>query len=477
VTYPFVIERYGVVNVVRDDTVPGGTKQRVLERWLPEMGPGEYVYASPAEGYAQIALALACRALGPDYKAHIFVAKRKVMHDRTRLAQRAGAIITEVERVASFWTVAARAKAYAERNRPWPLKGSLEPRLLPFGLDAVRFRNLLIQEVREAIGPRGRRPLHPKQVFCAVGSGTLIRCLQDVWPDAEFHAIQVGHKADIGDAQRHIAPEPFSKRAEIMPPFPSCDTYDAKAWCFVNYFAKPGALFWNVAADSEELFSKYLSEGVDLDSSDRIQSSQRTGRLPRKQENQRRTTMTTATAKYLKHEVKVDFKNLDAITIKSWTGPEGASIPQKAASKLVGKTFDSAGKAGRAAIEAVNAFEKRPELPADRRMVFYEAGAKQPINAKNVGNIGAKVRTSKPAKDEEPAAKTRKGAAVEDKSKKSVNEDKAKAQRASRKAGPVTTRKSKEAAAAKAAPKNTRSRTAAVENDDSDDSEELDFED
>lgn len=52
---PPVIERFGKILVVRDDLVPGGTKARVLPDLL--RGGQEYVYASPAYGYAQIALA------------------------------------------------------------------------------------------------------------------------------------------------------------------------------------------------------------------------------------------------------------------------------------------------------------------------------------------------------------------------------------------------------------------------------------
>lgn len=244
----FLLDSYptknGHVTVVRDDIVPGGTKQRVLEQWIAEMGPGEYVYASPAEGYAQIALALTCAALGSGYRANVFVARRKEMHLRTQLARKAGAIITEIENVPAFNVLTARARAYAAPSLI--ADRDMERKLLPFGLDAPRFKELLVSIIKGGVDYK------PKEVWSVVGSGTLIRCLQEVWPKASFNAVQVGHKADIGKAERYIAPEKFSQRAKFMPPYPSCDSYDAKAWQFVYEHAADGALVWNVAADREE---------------------------------------------------------------------------------------------------------------------------------------------------------------------------------------------------------------------------------
>jgi hypothetical protein len=46
----------------------------------------------------------------------------------------------------------------------------------------------------------------------------------------------------------YAAPEKFEQDAKVKPPFPSCSNYDAKAWRFIQEYARPGALFWNVAA-------------------------------------------------------------------------------------------------------------------------------------------------------------------------------------------------------------------------------------
>jgi len=58
----------------------------------------------------------------------------------------------------------------------------------------------------------------------------------------------IGAAPDAGGAVVLQAPEKFEDAAKDPPPFPSCLNYDAKAWRFVRQRAKPGALFWNVAA-------------------------------------------------------------------------------------------------------------------------------------------------------------------------------------------------------------------------------------
>jgi hypothetical protein len=58
---PVIIEHDGVL-VVRDDLFTGGTKARFLGMMFN--GADEVVYASPAEGGAQVALATVVRPLG-----------------------------------------------------------------------------------------------------------------------------------------------------------------------------------------------------------------------------------------------------------------------------------------------------------------------------------------------------------------------------------------------------------------------------
>lgn len=213
--------------VVRDDRLPGGTKRRAVHALFDERTT--YVYASPAFGYAQVALAYACRDAGK--KAVIFVAKRKEKHALTQEAEAAGARIVEV--VHGYMTVVrARAYEYCKAN---------DACLLPFGLDDPRFVAALADV---AIGLR----IAPTEVWTVVGSGCLSRALQMAWPQARVYGVRVGAEPNAGRAEVIQAPERYEQAARFPPPFPSCPNYDAKVWIIMKQHAAPGALFWNVGA-------------------------------------------------------------------------------------------------------------------------------------------------------------------------------------------------------------------------------------
>ena len=95
---PQVIEHDDVL-VVRDDLFPGGTKARFLPLLFD--GVSEVVYASPAEGGAQTALATVAAQLGK--RATIFVAKREQLHPRTLMAERLAPRSCKSRRVISRW--------------------------------------------------------------------------------------------------------------------------------------------------------------------------------------------------------------------------------------------------------------------------------------------------------------------------------------------------------------------------------------
>jgi hypothetical protein len=128
--------------------------------------------------------------------------------------------------------VQAKAKAYAA------LTGA---GYIPFGFDT--------EPVLEGLAGIARAlPVKPAEVWTVAGSGLLTRALQRAWPDARFYAVKIGSQPKAGEAVLYDAPEKFEQDAKVKPPFPSCSNYDAKAWRFIQEYARPGALFWNVAA-------------------------------------------------------------------------------------------------------------------------------------------------------------------------------------------------------------------------------------
>lgn len=232
-TAPIVIEHQGVA-VVRDDLFHGGTKARFLPVLFE--GADEVVYASPAEGGAQTALAATAQTLGK--RATIFVAKRADPHPRALMAKRLGAKVLQV--APGYLTVVqARATAYAQARGV---------RLAPFGVD--------LPEALEAIAAAARLTgEQPDEVWCASGSGVLARSLALAFPNARRRVVQVGRKLepdDVAGAQIFVHPLAFSKACKSRPPFPSDPHYDAKAWEICAHEKGPGrVLFWNVTGPAE----------------------------------------------------------------------------------------------------------------------------------------------------------------------------------------------------------------------------------
>lgn len=224
---PVIFEHHGF-RVVRDDMLEGGTKRRVIQPMVAERPEQEFVYASPAYGYAQLALAVSARETMK--RATIFTAKRKRPHPLTLAAKAAGAKIVMVP-YGYLSNVQSKARSYAERV------GAL---CVPFGVDT--------EESVKAIAAEAARLQidEPAEVWCVSGSGTLTRGLQEAWPNAEHHAVAIGANPNTGKAIRHVAPEKFEQNAKLKPPWPSSPNYDAKLWQFVKKIARPGALIWNV---------------------------------------------------------------------------------------------------------------------------------------------------------------------------------------------------------------------------------------
>ncbi len=229
---PVVEERSPGVFVVRDDLLVGGTKRCYADQLI--RGKAEVVYASPAYGGAQIAIAHSARECGAS--ATIFVAKRSTPHPRTLEAFKAGAKIVQVP-CGYLTNVQAKAKAYA---------AATGATLLPFGLETPLAFEAIETRARMASEQVGKLD----QVWSVGGSGVLTRGLQRGFDSKAFYVVQVGRELrspDAGKAKVIVSPLPFEKDAKRLPPFPSCSNYDAKGWEPFSTQGRGRRLFWNVA--------------------------------------------------------------------------------------------------------------------------------------------------------------------------------------------------------------------------------------
>lgn len=191
----------------------------------------EIVYATPAEGGAQSALAWAARATGK--RSTLFVAKRATPHPRALMAKALGATVYQVT-PGYLSVVRKRAQDYCAAT------GAVHA---PFGLNTPE----AIETIAAAALATG---IEPDEVWCASGSGVLARSMAQAFPMARRHVVQVGRALtpeDVAGATIHVHPLSFGQTCRSQPPFPSDPHYDAKAWEIAK--ARRGAglvLFWNV---------------------------------------------------------------------------------------------------------------------------------------------------------------------------------------------------------------------------------------
>ncbi len=239
--FSITIEEYPVdsarnVKVIRDDLLPGGTKQRGIDGIELPPGTTEIIYAGPWNGAAQVALALAARQRG--IKATAFLSRND--YYVTTNAKEYGLNVMCVGKTLTELQVAATKYADEIPTRY----------VLPFGFASPGIIAMMTNNIIYSLGDKLDRN-HPYNIWLVAGSATLLGVLYKVFPNAKFNIVQVGKtvwddQMELDRTTKYIAPEKFFEDATILPPYPSAITYDAKAWQFVIKHATDGDLVWNV---------------------------------------------------------------------------------------------------------------------------------------------------------------------------------------------------------------------------------------
>lgn len=228
------IEQHNGVHVLRDDLLPGGTKSIILPKIL-DPSKDYYVYASPVYGGMQIALAAYCRSIGK--QAVIFCAKRKQPHPNSLRAKASGAIIYQVP-YGYLSNCQSKARDFVARNNA---------QLIEFGGNYPAAIQTIACRMRQLIHQMGSEP---DEVYCAAGSGTLLRGILAGTTKAKVTAVQIGAQLTVERNHRLVIVRyniPFEKECKLKAPFPSCPNYDLKAWdVCMRYKSRGKVLFWNV---------------------------------------------------------------------------------------------------------------------------------------------------------------------------------------------------------------------------------------
>lgn len=242
---PITIEKHSGIFVLRDDLLPGGTKSVLMKSIVDEESPGteEFVYASPVYGGFQIALAAYCEAHGK--KSTIFCAKRNKMHTNTLKCIALGANVVEVP-YGYLTVVEKRARDYC--------LATPNTKKIVFGAKDEKNIKILSDRAAQVFAQMGGAP---DEVWCAIGSGTLVTSIASATTTngTKVYGVQVGAAftppPDLGITVIEYEKK-FEQPSKWVAPFPSMENYDLKAFekCVQNTRERVlnGAriLFWNV---------------------------------------------------------------------------------------------------------------------------------------------------------------------------------------------------------------------------------------
>lgn len=235
---PFTIQNFSGVSVLRDDLLSGGSKSRFLPFVIEDAT--EVVFGAPFCGGAPVAIADVCRKMKK--RATIFYAKRKVLHNYQKRVQASGATLHSVP-AGYMAVVQKRARDYAAENSAL---------FLPLGLDVPAAAPVFEAEANRLKKQTGGFD----EIWCAAGSGMLVRTLGRAFPEAEVFGVVVG-LASRNEKQNYTpnvtlvkCEYDFAQPCKTRPPFPSSENYDAKAWEILARLrigkTKKRILFWNV---------------------------------------------------------------------------------------------------------------------------------------------------------------------------------------------------------------------------------------
>ena len=306
-----IIEKYENqtgIYVLRDDLLPGGTKSILLDSLLiNHHDVNELVYASPCYGGFQIALSIFCK--NNNKKATIFCAKRTMRHPNTEICIQNGANVIEVP-YGYLSVVEKHAREYLREPR-FPHTPSLQtkgiilgaqclaplvPLKIAFGANSPENITIIASRAKRVIESFTEiygKP--PDEIWCAVGSGTLIsgiiqavaemqgaQCFCQALPTWEMghmgdapcskgsegtacplkiYGVQVGKEfkgSNSPNVTILVYPKPFEYESKLKIDFPSMKNYDLKAFELCLEYNKNKSIASNIDENKKVLFWNVL---------------------------------------------------------------------------------------------------------------------------------------------------------------------------------------------------------------------------
>lgn len=234
------------INLIDDGQLFGGSKIRVLSKIIKYIDQKEIVYAGPDSGMAQIAISLI--GMLNKKKVTMFINTYKKKLPRPYLVEFAQKHLntnynfSENPKGRTLKETQSEAEKYVSEKPTGRY-------LFSFGLKDEKTIQLFKELLTEALV----NIKAPKRLWLVVGSGMILKVLQEIWPSTEFMGVQVGKtvwpdQLREGKDKLYVAPEAFADNTKIQPPYETIPWYDAKLWQFFIKDGQDGDFIWNVAS-------------------------------------------------------------------------------------------------------------------------------------------------------------------------------------------------------------------------------------
>ncbi len=228
------IERYKNLHILRDDKLIGGTKSRFIRELLDDNKKG-YIYCSLGYGAFQIALSEICKELKKE--CHIFSPDKKIKDINSKKVELNLGIVHYIP-YGYMSVLNKRAKDFNDYNNQ-------EYQILTFGADSEVAVDRISETMEKITAELG---FEPSQIYCSVGSGTLLRGILKGTKKSKIKGIIVGKDYDIKHdrVELYKYPKGFKYESKLEIPFESNKNYDRKALEIALEENIDNSFFWNV---------------------------------------------------------------------------------------------------------------------------------------------------------------------------------------------------------------------------------------
>lgn len=227
-------KQFNEIYILRDDLLPGGTKS-ILMPALINPDVDEVAYASSRYGGLQVALAHYCKSIGKPLT--IVTAQHKSIHKNTQ------EIINNEANV--IYVFPAHTRVIEARLREYVACRNVQ--IINFGAFSPKAIELL---TARAVAVIAAMPHPPDQIWCAVGSGTLITAIAKAVANRPItiHGVCVGKVFETNNRniKLYYYNKKFAYECKVHTPFPCNANYEKKAYEVMLEKAQGTVLFWNV---------------------------------------------------------------------------------------------------------------------------------------------------------------------------------------------------------------------------------------